>query len=144
MRCLWIVVALLLIASCAESCYPAEMINLERIKQIESNGNPLAYNNRSHAVGLYQITPICLTEYNNFHKVKYSQAQLFNGKINRKIAEWYINIRIPSMLSYYHKPITVENVLISYNAGISYVVKGKPLPIETVNYIRKYQAQIDR
>jgi len=40
---------------------PAE-INLEIIKVLESGGDPHAYNKRSGATGLYQITKICLED----------------------------------------------------------------------------------
>ena len=116
-----------------------ELIKMKSISFIESSNNPTAFNSISKARGLYQITPICLLEYNNFHKVKYSQKDLFNAKINYKIAFWYLNTRIPQMLKHFGKEITVRNTLISYNAGISYVVKNKKLPSETENYIRRYE-----
>jgi hypothetical protein len=117
---------------------PAE-IDLERIKQIESSGNPLAYNKSSHARGLYQITPICLVEYNNFHDGQYFVDDLFNPEINEKIADWYLHKRIPQMLRHFNKPVTVDNILIAYNSGISYVVSGKTLPNETIVYLKKYK-----
>jgi len=114
-------------------------INLEIIKQIESSGKPEAFNEVSKARGLYQITPIVLKEWNNFFpKGKYSEDDLFNPEINEKIASWYINDRIPSMLKYFKKPVTLDNVLISYNAGIDYVVHNRNLPKETNDYISKY------
>jgi hypothetical protein len=116
-------------------------LDLSIIKQIESSGNPLAYNKSSHARGLFQITPICLKEYNNFHAEKYNLSDLFNPIINEKIAKWYIEKRIPQMLKHFGKETSLENILISYNAGISYVVSGKPLPLETVNYIKKYKGE---
>ena len=118
------------------------VINMEVIKQIESSGDSLAYNTRSGARGLYQIMPICLTEYNNYHRHKYNIDQLFDCNVNYIIADWYLNVRIPQMLNHYHKPLTKRNVLISYNAGVSYVRDGKTsdkkLPSQTVEYIRKY------
>jgi hypothetical protein len=116
----------------------SDLINMDKIKRIESSGNALAYNKSSEARGLYQITPIVLKEYNNFHKEKYSKQDLFNAGINEKIARWYINVRIPQMLKYYKRDLSIKNILISYNAGISYVVSGKSLPTETKEYIIKY------
>jgi soluble lytic murein transglycosylase-like protein len=113
-------------------------IALDKIRKIESNDNPKAYNRYSQARGLYQITPICLKEYNNFHDIKYSLEELYNPEINTRIAEWYLQVRIPQMLKHYHKPDTDENRIIAYNAGIMWVVNGKPLPKETKEYIRKY------
>lgn len=116
-----------------------ELIKMKSISLIESSNNFSAFNSRTSARGLYQITPICLKEYNNFHKVKYSEEDLFNAEINTTIASWYINERIPQMLRHYKKPITTRNILISYNAGISYVAKNKKLPEETERYIKRYE-----
>ena len=65
-------------------CVYAE-IDIEIIKEIESNGNPLAYNFKSQARGVYQITPICLEDYNIYHDKKYIESELFNPIINKKI-----------------------------------------------------------
>jgi len=130
-----LLIPILLWAFCAFS------LDLSIIKQIESSGNPLAYNKSSHARGLFQITPICLKEYNNFHTEQYDLSDLFNPIINEKIAAWYLEKRIPQMLKHFGKDVSLENILISYNAGVSYVVSGKPLPLETVNYIKKYKGE---
>ena len=114
-------------------------IELRKIIAIESKGDVKAYNHRSKARGLCQITPICLKEYNAFHKVKYTAGDLFNKEINIYIASWYLEIRIPQMLKYYKKLISTRNILISYNAGISYVVRDKELKQETKDYIIKYE-----
>jgi hypothetical protein len=54
-----------------------------------------------------------------------------------------MNTRIPQMLKAYKIPDTIDNRLISYNAGIKVCKdyhrgKIKRLPRETVNYITKY------
>ena len=49
--------------------------------------------------------------------------------------------RIPRMIHAYHKPLTVQNILVAYNAGISYVRYDKLLPLETINYINKYKKE---
>lgn len=113
-------------------------IDMSIISKIESNNNPLAYNPRTKAIGLYQITFICLKDYNNYHSKKITKQELFNTDNNYKVAYWYLNIRIPKMLKFYNKEISVKNILICYNTGISYIVKNKKLPTETVNYIKKY------
>jgi soluble lytic murein transglycosylase-like protein len=79
-----------------------------------------------------------LQEYNNKHKHKYNPDHLFLPEINKEIARWYLNVRIPQMIKHYGKPVTKENILIAYNAGISYVKNGKMIPDETKNYIKKY------
>ena len=121
------------------------LIVLSIIAQIESSNNPLAYNPKTQAIGLYQITSICLKEYNSFHKTKYTKKDLFNPTINKKIAFWYLNKRIPQMLKYYKCSVTIENILICYNWGIGNFLKWKKregdikkLPEETREYLRKY------
>lgn len=129
--------ALLVLAFCAQA--NAEEIDLKAIAQIESSGNPWAHNKADDSRGLYQITPICLKEYNNFHpKAAFSMDDLWNTSISSVIADWYLNKRIPQMLRAYKKPVTVENIIVAYNSGISYVVKNKPLPQITKNYLKKY------
>jgi hypothetical protein len=114
-------------------------IDLNRIIQIESSGNPLAYNKKSRCRGLCQISEITLKEWNNFHPhQKYTSQDLFNPNVNIKIADWYLGQRIPQMLRYYHKPITITNLIIAYNAGIAYVRHGWDIPAETKDYLRKY------
>ena len=113
-------------------------INLEIIKQIESSGNPNAYNKKSKARGHYQITPIVTKEYNAYNKDKVKDEDLFNPETNRKIADWYMNKRIPQMHKAYKLQDTLENRLTSYNAGIGNTRKGR-IPTETQNYIKKYK-----
>ena len=119
------------------------IIILSIISTIESGNNPNAYNPKAGAVGLFQITPICLKEYNQYHWAKYTRQNLYDPKINRKIASWYLQRRIPQMLKYYGYKITVENVLICYNWGIGNFIRWKQgrikkLPRETREYVRKY------
>ncbi len=129
----------------------AEEIDINKIIQIESSGNPHAYNKRSGAIGLMQITPICLEEWNNpeiLRKRGESRntvflVDLYCGAINVYIGTWYINERIPQMLKAYGLEDTIEYRLIAYNWGIGNLLKhlkGKyPLPKETRDYIRKYK-----
>lgn len=115
----------------------AEEVNLDYIANIESSGNPLAYNKTSGARGLYQITPICLKDYNQFHKVKIGMNDLFFPVKNKMVAEWYFAKRIPQLLKHYGLGDTVKNRLWAYNAGISKVKEGT-MPSETADYIKKY------
>jgi soluble lytic murein transglycosylase-like protein len=118
----------------------AQKIDLKLIAIIESNNNPKAWNKSDGGSrGLYQISPICLKDYNKINKTKYKLNDLFNPVINKKIALWMFEIRIPQLLSRYNKPSTLENRIICYNAGITYVTKNKTLPKTTVEYIRKYK-----
>lgn len=116
------------------------MINLEKIKQIESSGNPKAFNKYTKARGLYQITPICLKDYNQQNKKSHKEEDLFIPEINTIIAEWYFNTRIPQLLKAFKKPINDTNILVAYNAGIK-KVGSFVLPKETKNYIKKYKGE---
>jgi hypothetical protein len=116
----------------------AETVNLSIIAKIESNNNPLAYNRHSGARGLYQITPICLKEYNVKHTAsKIDSNALFSPVEARKVAEWYLLRRIPELLKFYGFPAKIDNILVCYNAGIGKLRKGI-MPKETKNYIAKY------
>ena len=120
----------------------AETVDLSKIAMIESSGNPLAWNKKDDSRGLFQITKICLTEWNNFHpNDKHTMDDLWNASINKKIADWYINKRIPSMLKHFGVEDTIENRIICFNAGVSYVVNGKEIPQITKNYIKKYRGK---
>ena len=115
----------------------ADEIDMSIIAQIESSNNPDAYNVLSKATGMYQITPVCLLDFNNYHKRKYSISEMFVPKKGYSVASWYMNTRIPQLLKHYGYEDTIEHRLIAYNAGIKRV--GKELPKETINYIKKYK-----
>lgn len=115
-------------------------IDLHKIATIESGLNPRAHNKKDDSRGLYQITPICLKEYNNFHPRgrRYIMDDLWNVSVSSEIARWYFEVRIPQMLKHYGIPDTVPNRIIAWNAGIAYLVHKKPLPKVTRIYLRKY------
>lgn len=114
-----------------------EIIDLSIIATIESSNNPLAYNRNSQAIGLFQITPICLNDYNLCHKTCYELIDLLSPKFNYFVAYWYLNKRIPQMLKAKNIPINLDTILWAYNAGVGRVVKGIK-PKETRNYIQRY------
>ncbi len=133
-RLLFIFVFTLIFYSTAQA---QEIVDMSIIAQIESNNNPKAVSSEG-AIGTYQITYVVLQEYNVMKDAKYTSRDLFRPEVNKEIAYWYMNIRIPQMLKHFHKPITLENCLISYNAGVGYVLNGK-IPKETHQYILKYK-----
>lgn len=126
------------ITSCNPKQAHADEINLEIIKLIESSGKERAYNPEDGGRGHFQITPICLEEFNDYHNKKHSPDDLWNPEINKKIASWYLNKRIPQMLKYFGIKDSIENRIISFNAGISTLVYKKPIPKKTKKYITKY------
>ena len=117
-------------------------VNLDTIKQIESSGNPdaISFRGAKYGRGLYQISEVCLADYNQFagHVFTFYPKDLFNPKINEMIAKWYLTKRIPAMLRHYNKEVTVENVLWAYSAGIGRVVEGV-MSSETKEYIFLYK-----
>lgn len=124
---------LLMIPSCAQ----AQDVDMAIIAQIESSNNTMAYNKTSQARGLYQITPVCLADYNEMHNVLLMEESLFGQKTAYKVANWYMNTRIPQLLKHFKHEDTLSNRLTAYNCGISCV--DKPLPTETKKYIEKYK-----
>ncbi len=134
-----VIIYTLLFYSIVISVSEGAEIDLKIIAQIESSNNPNAYNKRTQATGLYQITPICLKEYNNFHpSKKLVMRDMFDPNKSKQVAVWYLEKRIPQMLRHFKKDVSVDNILISYNCGINCVVKNR-LPNETKNYIKKYK-----
>ena len=113
-------------------------IAISKIVWLESKGNPFA-KSRAGARGVCQIMPVVLKEYNRCNKASYKIVQLYNPKINIKIADWYLHKRLPQILRANRRPVTVNNLLISYNAGPSYVIKGKRPPRQTRRYVRDYR-----
>lgn len=126
-----------LLASCQEA-HAEVIIDMEAIKQIESGGNVKAYNVTSEAVGWFQITPICLLDFNVENKQHYRTLDLFSPQVNSRVATWYMDERIPELLKARGIADSVENRLIGFNCGVGCV--GKPLPSETANYLRKYKS----
>lgn len=114
-------------------------LDLSIIRQIESGGNPRAYNPAGGgSYGLYQINPKCLRAYNRAHYSTISLDSLYDGPTNRRIARWYISREIPRLLRHYGLPVDVNNKIICYNAGIRYLAQNRKIPAITEAYIRKY------
>lgn len=120
----------------------AQGLDMNILAKIESSGNPRAVNKTSKtpSYGLYQIAPVCLRAYNVAHSTKLTIDDLMDSATNGQIARWYIAEEIPRILRAHKKSPTTRNLLISYNAGVRYVVRGLPLPATTVRYIERYNA----
>lgn len=126
----------------AEECV---RIYLPAISQIESGGDPRAvsYRGAKYGRGEYQISEVCFKDYLLYHPREKIEIQtLFDPNTSYKIADWYLNSRIPGMLKHYGVPDSIENRLIAYNSGIRRAVShhktGAEIPAETVKYIEKY------
>jgi soluble lytic murein transglycosylase-like protein len=113
-------------------------INLATLAQIESSNDPSAYNEATKARGLYQITPICLLDYHIQTGKEIKPSELFYEDINRRVCIWYLAVRIPQLLKNYGEiPLTVDNVLAAYHAGIGNLMRGT-IGKQTHGYIKKY------
>lgn len=144
---LWAILLICLCFICWIGTARAEIpyIDIPTIIQIESSGNPRAVS-KDNCVGLMQISEVVLLEYNrHFYGDENDEfyypihkKMLFDPDLNEQIGTWYLTERIPQMLRYYHKPVTIENMLWAYNAGIGNLVRGVK-PKETRNYIAKYK-----
>lgn len=120
-------------------------IDLEIIKKIESDGNALAFNERTKCYGLYQISQVCLEDFNQVCEAAYTTQDLFDPVINEKIARWYFR-RLEELLLYFKIPVSGAYLIASYNWGVGNVVRWhragaliESLPQETRNYIEKYK-----
>lgn len=114
------------------------LVDMERVFQIESSLDPQAFNRRSGAVGLGQITPVVLQEWNQYHPgLPLTRDDLWNPDLNREVSSWYMLDRIPSMLKAFKLPVTADNMLWAYNAGIGKLRRGIK-PRETKEYLSRY------
>lgn len=133
-----LLICAVLLTICNNS-FAYDSVSLRTIAKIESNNNSKAFNSRTQATGIYQITPICLKDYNLFAKAgQYTLKDMFDDYKAKNVATWYIEKRLPQLLKAKGYDVTVRNVLIGYNCGTSCI--NKPLPDETINYLKKYDA----
>lgn len=103
--------------------------------QIESNGNPNAIS-PAGAIGLMQITPICLKEHNQNSPYTYRLAEMFDPTKNVDVGLFYLK-----RLYHYYKCPTVEHILAAYNGGITRLRNNnwdiKKMPRETRDYVKR-------
>ncbi len=129
---------------CLASAEAAVLLDLRVIRSIESGGDPAAVNVATRCYGLYQISEICLADYNAVNRARLTTQDLFRPDVNEKVASWYFK-RIVEMLLSDRIPVTLETVIACYNWGIGHVrvwaesgMRPQDLPSETRSYIEKY------
>lgn len=132
-------VLLAIMATDLENDLPGEMHKLDFVKlaRIESSMNPEAYNKKTKATGLFQITPVVVKEYNERFKTSLTLENMKSITISTRVAIWYADHRIPQILRYYKRPVTTQTILWCWNAGIGKYLKGI-MPEETREFINKY------
>lgn len=153
-----LVMVVVAMAGCELKQALAHPINMEVLAEIESSNNPKAYNKKSGARGLYQITPIVLKQFNDKNTMDEVLRQghravtedgLFNPDISWIVANWYLD-----WLS--ERCDTVDEILIGWNWGIGHLRKWQncsyenmydnpnqcrayiSLPKETRDFLKKY------
>jgi len=127
----------LVLSGCSVAMASEVYIDLERIAQIESGANPGAYNRSSGAVGMYQITDSALADFNQLTGIHYGPSDMYDPQKSARVANWYLNERIPALLRRYRLKDGVDTRLWAYNAGIGQILRGF-MPLETRGYIAKY------
>ena len=109
------------------------------IAQIESSRNPGAIGDHGKALGMYQIHKAVVEDYNKYrNKTRFkpfSWSEMANPEKGEIVARWYLSQRIPALLRYYGLPVSQDNVLTAWNAGIEKVRKGYVAQA----YIAKYR-----
>jgi len=143
MKKMMVIATAMMLARMATASASVPQINLVYIAQIESSNRSFAYNKTTKAIGLHQITPVVLKEYNRRFKTKLDSESLFHADINTTVAHWYANVRIPELLRWSKIPITTINMLIAYHDGIGNLIKfragERQLGKNMKGYIKKYE-----
>ena len=120
---------------------PTAMVDMRRLFQNESDFVTDAIGAKGD-MGLGQITPIALQDWNNNHpdeQYQHNIETLHQPDINYKVSNWLVNERAPQLLKHYGIADTLENRLATYKAGIGNVVSGKAWTPATHAYINKYK-----
>ncbi|MFA5499755.1 MAG: phosphotransferase, partial [Candidatus Omnitrophota bacterium] len=115
----------------------ASIIDRSIIERIESRGDPSAVSPRG-AVGLRQIMPGCLQDFNECTGKAYTMADMTDPTMNREVSDWYFDTRIPQLLASRGLAVTQENILRAYNQGVGGLASGA-YPEETQNYVATYR-----
>lgn len=110
-----------------------ESVDTAILAQMESSGNVFARNGEHY--GLCQISRPVLADYNRTYGTIWGVQDLFNGVINLRIADWYVNSEIMRLLKHYGLRDTLENRLTAWRLGIKSVLSNR----QAVKYTRKYR-----
>ena len=152
----YIIFMIIILYTCVASAEEGDWDKLiPCVIQAESSGNPNTYNKKSGAIGLMQITPIVLKEWNlHYHEQylqnapiidqRYNIGDLYKSSINVTVGTWYLKRIWNHYLPHYKLEQSLENLLACYNFGIGNVKNGKNFPRETVNYIKKIKKCLRR
>ena len=89
----------------------AEQINIELIAKIETNNNYAFYEPILQKRGVCALSIFTLSDYNCHSKDEdYRIVDLFSPPVNKRIADWLYNTRIPFLLQRIGAEVTIENI----------------------------------
>lgn len=131
-------VACILLITDSSICQADEIDDLiPYIIEVESHGNPTAIS-LAGAIGLMQITPIVLKEFQETEFPAGNIWDLFNAEKNVFLGTWYLR----RLKDHYLKDhYTIERMLAAYNGGITRLRKVNydinKMPHETREYVKK-------
>jgi len=121
---------------------PLGKVHMPAIWDIESSGNPKAYNAKEKAVGLGQVRPDVTLDWNRYHPENpIAHEDLFEPVVNTTVSDWYMNTFIPRALLQKGIPDTMENRILSYNGGVGNVINGT-ISDKAKAYLIKYQTRM--
>jgi len=115
-----------------------KQIDLSAIAQIESSGRASAVGDGGKALGLFQIHPPVVQDYNKFNKASFTHKDMLEPVKARLVADWYLNKRIPALLAHYSLPDTPYFRIRAYNEGFLRSIKGRQPSRITRAYIERY------
>lgn len=116
-------------------------VDMNRLIQNESNFVADAVGKQGD-MGLGQITPIALADYNQANpkqQYQHNTKDMFDPGINTQVSDWLVNTRAPQLLKAYGLEDNLDNRLAVYKAGIGNVVSGKAWTPATKAYINKFK-----
>jgi len=107
---------------------------LPLIAQAESSGNPSAMGDDGKSVGLYQIGPGLLHDFNILHRTDYHTADIFDPALNERIARWHL-ARLNSRLASRGLSENIPCLIYAYNFGWSRLAAaGYAVPASALNH----------
>lgn len=125
---------------------PVAKIDLNRIAEIESSGDPKATGAAGER-GLCQIMPATWSDVTREMGVDWSFDEAWDPKKNLAVADWYLHVTLPRYLKHYDIPDTSSARLAAFNYGIGninrlhgehggYWLKHTPECVQ--GYVRRY------
>jgi soluble lytic murein transglycosylase-like protein len=117
---------------------------MKALAEIESSNNPKAYNKRTQARGLYQITPVVFRQFKEHDPQNpFTIQALFEPNMAKFVADWYLDWLA-------QRCDTVDEILIAWNWGYGHWRKWAnkggnmdALPKETRDFLEKYHRLTD-